>query len=173
MKTYKFMAVTSNSDMIMGLTYPVIFGLPILAVRLGAFYFGVDEFFKSHSLLSILIIFSVLYCSYLSIKKIQQSLIRTYVVELDYDNISILENDREIMSGKVSFCDIHNKQKRTVRSVSVDICTENDKITLRTRSKEYKSITGLTNYNMFGIGDSSDMDTLLSLGKELKNIVGE
>lgn len=173
MKRYKFMAASSNTNMIMGLSYLAAIGFPMLAIRLAVFYLGLDEFFKSRPILVILITGCVLYCSYLLIRTIQKSLTKSYVVELEDGNINITEDGEEIMSGKVTFCDINNRIRGSVKAASLDIYTENDKITLRSVAKEYKAVTGVTNHNVFGTGDASDTDALLSLGKEINSILGE
>lgn len=173
MKRYKFIAASSNTEMIMGLSYPVAIGFPMLAIRLAVFYLGLDEFFKFRPILVILITGGVLYCSYILIRTIQKSLTKFYVVELEDSNINITEDGEEIMSRKVTFCDINNRIRGSVKAASLDIYTEYDKVTLRSVAKEYKAVTGVTRHNVFGTADESDIDTLLSLGKEINSIIGE
>ena len=173
MRKYEFKAITSGSDAIIALSYPVVFGFPIIALQFITYYFGLKDFFMSNRLIILAIIFSMLYCSYMLVKKIQQNLIKSYIVELDNDYINILENGEEILSGKTSYCEINDKSNRMVGYVSIGIYTEHDKITLRARVKEYRAITGVVSPNIFGTGDSSDLHTLISLGEEINRIVGE
>ena len=48
---------------------------------------------------------------------------------------------------------------------------DNRKISFILRPKEYKTITGATSFNPFGISDISDMSRLLTLGREVHELI--
>ena len=75
------------------------------------------------------------------------------------------------MSGTVIFCEIdYNKQKVGDKALRVDIYTHTDKIKFRARSKQVRTIEGEYTWNPLGTGEVSDIETLLSLGRKLKDI---
>lgn len=173
MKRYEFKAGNARSDMIMGLSFPAVFGFPILGVQLALFYTGLDKFVKSHPLLLILGMFLALFSSYQLMKKIQKCLIKHYVVELDEAYIKIWESEEVILAGDVEFCKIKTHQSIVTSSLRVDIRTDVYSISFRSRENEYKSITGSSEWNLFGTGTRADKDTLLSLGRQIKCAIKE
>ena len=81
--------------------------------------------------------------------------------------------EREIVSGEVIFCRIKNKEpKLGARALNVDIDTKGDNIKFRVRSKEYENLSYST-WNPLGTSKPSDVETLLSLGKKIKNVMEE
>lgn len=104
-------------------------------------------------------------------EKTTRTLFKKYVVELDGNNIRIWGNDKEIMSGTVIFCEIdYNKQKVGDKALRVDIYTHTDKIKFRARSKHVRTIEGEYTWNPLGTGEVSDIESLLALGRKLKDI---
>ena len=106
--------------------------------------------------------------SYLIIKKIRKSVAKKFIVYIDKLNIRILENEKEIIAGKISFCKIKSNHDKLLK---VDIGIDNRKISFISRPKEYKTITGATSFNPFGISDISDMSRLLTLGREVQELI--
>ena len=155
MKKYEFTATTAKSDIIIGLIFPVVIMIPILATQLAIFYLKLNNLVKAYPIFLFL-------------------LVKDYIVELYGKNIRVLGNDEEIISGVVSFCEIKNKKYNVGgRALSVDIYTDTDEIKFRTRCKEYKKITGVSTRNPFGTSELSDLETLLSLGRKIQNITEE
>ncbi len=173
MQKYEFAALTAKSDMLMGLSYPAVFGILILAAQTGFFYSGFDKILKEHYLLTILIMFSILYTGRLLIKRIKKSLVKNYLVKLDGTDIKIWESGKEIMCGRVVFCRVKIEDTKISRSVTVEIHTDTDKISFRSRPEEYESVTGVVNCNPFGTGNRSDMETIFSLGERIKSVIEE
>ena len=75
MERYDFKAKTSNSDIIIGITFPALLMLPILGVNLALFYLGPDNFIKENPMLLYLILLVCLAGGFLLVKKIQKGLI--------------------------------------------------------------------------------------------------
>ena len=167
MKTYKFTAGTSKSDMIMGLGLPAAIVIPMLITYLILFYSGVGVF-SGYKLLAFLAVLPGLFVTYLLIKKMLKSIIKNYVVKLDGVNIEVFENGKEVVSGQVLYCEIKEAHDKLVR---VDMYSDADKISFRARPKEYKAITGFTSFNPFGTSSLTDMDNLLALGMEIESVV--
>lgn len=106
--------------------------------------------------------------SYLIIKKIRKTVSKKIIVYIDKLNIRVVENEKEIMVGKILFCKIKSNHDKLVK---VDIGIDNRKISFISRPKEYKTITGATSFNPFGISDISDMAQLLTLGREVQDLI--
>ena len=174
MKKYEFTATTAKSDIIIGLIFPMIIMIPILAIQLAVFYLKLNNFVKAYPIFLFLLVLVFFGGGFLLLRKIQERLVKDYIVELYGKNIRILENEEEIISGVVSFCEIKNKKYNVGRrALSVDIYTDTDEIKFRTRLKEYKKITGVSTRNPFGTSELSDLETLLSLGRKIQNITEE
>lgn len=175
MKRYEFRAVrTGKQEVIIGLAFPAMIMLPILAIQLVLFYSGLDKVLKSNS--SVLLRFGfiffvivIVYASFYFIRKLQESLIKNYIVELDATNIKILENGKEIISGSVSDCKVINKINRNPTNVVfITIYTDVGKISFRLRGKNWRSITGNSEPNPVGTSNINDMETALALVKDIK-----
>lgn len=180
MKRYEFCAVrTGKQEAIIGFAYAAILMFPILAIRLGLFYLGLDKTLKSKSFILqfgfIFIVMAVVYASFYFIRKTQESLVKNYTVELDSGNIRIWEKGQEIMTGSVIDCEIINKMKmKPTAGVSVTIYTDTDKICFRLRGKEWKrSASAWSDPNPFGTSDTHDMETALTLCRDIKVIIGK
>lgn len=175
MEKYEFTATTAKSDIIIGLISPMIIMFPILGIQLAFFYLiRLNDFFKSYPVFLYLLVFVSLGGSVILVKKIQKNLVKNYVAELYGKNIRIWGNGEEVISGVVSFCKInHKKHKMGARALSVDIYTDTDKIKFRVRAKEYKKITVSSACNPLGTSELSDIKTLLSLGRKIKNTLEE
>ena len=167
MKKFEFAAGTPKSDMIMGLCFPIGFMFPILLTYLLLFYSGMITY-KVHPLFKFLVFLPAFIISYLIIKKIRKTVSKKFIVYIDKLNIRVLENEKEIMLGKISFYKIKSNHDKLVK---VDIGIDNRKISFISRPKEYKTVTGTTSFNPFGISDISDMDQLLTLGREVKDLI--
>lgn len=171
MEKYEFTATTAKSDIIIGLISPMIIMFPILGIQLAFFYLRLNDFFKSYSVFLYLLVFVFLSGSVILVKKIQKNLVKNYVAELYGKNIRIWGNGEEVISGVVSFCKINHKEhKMGARALSVDIYTDTDKIKFRVRTKEY---TVSSACNPLGTSELSDIETLLSLGRKIKNTLEE
>ena len=167
MKKFEFVAGTPKSDMIMGLCFPISFMFPILLTYLLLFYSGMITY-KIHPLFKFLVFLPAFVISYLIIKKIRKSVAKKFIVYIDKLNIRILENEKEIIAGKISFCKIKSNHDKLLK---VDIGIDNRKISFLSRPQEYKIITGATSFNPFGISDISDMSRLLTLGREVHELI--
>ena len=167
MKKFEFAAGTPKSDMIMGLCFPIGFMFPILITYLLLFYSGMITY-KVHPLFKFLVFLPSLVISYLIIKKNRKSVAKKFIVYIDKLNIRVVENEKEIMAGKILFCKIKSNHEKLIK---VDIGIDNRKISFISRPKEYKTITGATSFNPFGISDISDMNQLLTLGKDVQDII--
>ena len=105
MKKFEFMAGTPKSDMIMGLCFPISFMFPILLTYLLLFYSGMITY-KIHPLFKFLVFLPAFVISYLIMKKIRKSVAKKFIVYIDKINIRVVENEKEIMAGKILFCKI-------------------------------------------------------------------
>ena len=167
MKKFEFEAGTPKSDMIMGLCFPIGFMFPILLTYLLLFYSGMITY-KVHPLFKFLVFLPSLVISYLIIKKIRKTVSKKFIVYIDKINIRVVENEKEIMAGKILFCKIKSNHDKLLK---VDIGIDNRKISFISRPKEYKTITGAPSFNPFGISDISDMSRLLTLGREVQELI--
>lgn len=170
MTRYEFKATTSKSDIIMGIIFPAMIMLPILAIQLASFYLKLNGVFKSYPVILLIIVGIFLGGGFLLIRKIQGGLVKKYVVEVFEKNIRIWGNGEEIMSGEVLSCNVNRKGGQVgAKSVSVDIYTDGGVIKFRAREKDYKKIIFSTAMNPLGTSELSDMEALLSLSKKLRN----
>ena len=143
----------------------------LVGLVLVSYYFKLDNYIKPYSLFKSLTIVLIIGVCFLSARKLQELLSKKYVVELDGNNIRIWGNGKEVMSGTVIFCEIdYNKQKVGDKALQVDIYTHTDKIKFRARSKQFRTIEGEYTWNPLGTGEVSDIESLLALGRKLKDI---
>ena len=104
MEKYKFTATTSKSDIIIGLASPALFMLPILGINLAVFYLGAKDFIKENQVSLFIIVATCLAGAFALIKKIQQSLIKDYTVEIYSDSIRVWQGSEELLSGEIIDC---------------------------------------------------------------------
>lgn len=174
MERYEFMATTATSDRIIGLIFPMMLMLPILGLQLALFYFNLNHFFASYSIALYLIILAFLSISFLLIKRIQENFIKAYVVELSEKEIRIWCDGDEILFGILSFSKLKYKENKLgVNALSLDIYTETDEVKFRVRNKVYQKITGSLASNPLGTSESTDIETLLTLGKKIEKAIEE
>ena len=172
MERYEFVATTTNKEKMINVIIPVAMVGLLVGLVLVSYYFELDNYIKPYSLFKSLTIVLILGICFLSARKLQELLSKKYVVELDGNNIRIWGNGKEVMSGTVIFCEIdYNKQKVGDKALQVDIYTHTDKIKFRARSKQFRTIEGEYTWNPLGTGEVSDIETLLSLGRKLKEVV--
>ena len=172
MERYEFVATTTNKEKMINVIIPVAMVGLLVGLVLVSYYFKLDNYIKPYSLFKSLTIVLIIGVCFLSARKLQELLSKKYVVELDGNNIRIWGNGKEVMSGTVIFCEIdYNKQKVGDKALQVDIYTHTDKIKFRARSKHFKTIEGEYTWNPLGTGEVSDIETLLSLGRKLKEVV--
>ena len=174
MERYEFMATTATSDRIIGLIFPMMLMLPILGLQLALFYFNLNHFFASYSIALYLIILAFLSISFLLIKRIQENFIKAYVVELSEKEIRMWCDGDEILFGILSFSKLKYKENKLgVNALSLDIYTETDEVKFRVRNKVYQKITGSLASNPLGTSESTDIETLLTLGKKIEKAIEE
>ena len=171
MERYEFVATTTNKEKMINVIIPVAMVGLLVGLVLVSYYFKLDNYIKPYSLFKSLTIVLIIGVCFLSARKLQELLSKKYVVELDGNNIRIWGNDKEIMSGTVILCEIdYNKLKAGDKALRVDIYTHTDKIKFRARCRQIRTIEGEYTWNPLGTGDVSDIETLLSLGRKLKDI---
>ena len=171
MERYEFVATTTNKEKMITVVFSVVMVFFLVGLALVSYYFELDNYIKPYSLFKSLTIVLILGFCFLSARKLQELFSKKYVVELDGNNIRIWGNDKEIMAGTVIFCEIdYNKQKVGDKALRVDIYTHTDKIKFRARSKHVRTIEGEYTWNPLGTGEASDIESLLSLGRKLKDI---
>ena len=172
MERYEFVATTTNKEKMINVIIPVAMVGLLVGLVLVSYYFKLDNYIKPYSLFKSLTIVLIIGVCFLSARKLQELLSKKYVVELDGNNIRIWGNGKEVMSGTVIFCEIdYNKQKVGDKALQVDIYTHTDKIKFRARSKHVRTIEGEYTWNPIGTGEVSDIESLLSLGRKLKEVV--
>lgn len=172
MERYEFVATTTNKEKMITVIFLVTMVGLLVGLALVSYYFELDNYIKPYSLFKSLTIVLIIGVCFLSARKLQELLSKKYVVELDGNNIRIWGNGKEVMSGTVIFCEIdYNKLKVGDKALQVDIYTHTDKIKFRTRSKQFRTIEGEYTWNPLGTGEVSDIETLLSLGRKLKEVV--
>ena len=172
MERYEFVATTTNKEKMINVIIPVAMVGLLVGLVLVSYYFKLDNYIKPYSLFKSLTIVLIIGVCFLLARKLQELLSKKYVVELDGNNIRIWGNGKEVMSGTVIFCEIdYNKQKVGDKALQVDIYTHTDKIKFRARSKQFRTIEGEYTWNPLGTGEVSDIETLLSLGRKLKEVV--
>ena len=169
MEKYKFTATTSKSDIIIGLASPALFMLPILGINLAIFYLGAKDFIKENQVSLFIIVATCLAGAFALIKKIQQSLIKDYIVEIYSDRIRVWQGSEELLSGKIIDCKASIKMdEMNAKSVNLDIYTESGNVKFRARAKEFRKITGVKTSNPLGTSEMSDMEEIYSLAQKIR-----
>lgn len=169
MEKYKFTATTSKSDIIIGLASPALFMLPILGINLAVFYLGAKDFIKENQVSLFIIVATCLAGAFALIKKIQQSLIKDYIVEIYSDRIRVWQGSEELLSGKIIDCKASIKMdEMNAKSVNLDIYTDSGNVKFRARAKEFRKITGVKTSNPLGTSDMRDMDEIYSLAQKIR-----
>ena len=171
MERYTFSAATAKSDVYVGLLFPALIMLPILAIQLILFYLKLSDVTRSHPVIFILIIFVCVNYSFYIAKKFQSRFVKDYTAILDGSEVTILCDDMEILSGTVVSCNFKGSgSKFFSKAASLDIFTDNEDIKLRARASVGESLLS-PNWNPFATGSISDVDTLLSLGRRIENML--
>ena len=169
MEKYKFTATTSKSDIIIGLASPALFMLPILGINLAIFYLGAKDFIKENQVILFVIVAICLAGAFALIKKIQQSLIKDYIVEIYSDSIRVWQGSEELLSGKIIDCRASIKMdEMNAKSVNLDIYTDSGNVKFRARAKEFRKITGVKTSNPLGTSEMRDMDEIYSLAQKIR-----
>lgn len=169
MEKYKFTATTSKSDIIIGLASPALFMLPILGINLAIFYLGAKDFIKENQVILFIIVATCLAGAFALIKKIQQSLIKDYTVEIYSDSIRVWQGSEELLSGKIIDCRASIKMdEMNAKSVNLDIYTDSGNVKFRARAKEFRKITGVKTSNPIGTSEMRDMDEIYSLAQKIR-----
>lgn len=169
MEKYEFTATTSKSDIIIGLAYPALFMLPILGINLAVFYLGAKDFIKENQVILFVIVAICLAGAFALIKKIQQSLIKDYIVEIYSDRIRVWQGSEELLSGKIIDCKASIKMdEMNAKSVNLDIYTDSGNVKFRARAKEFRKITGVKTSNPLGTSEMSDMEEIYSLAQKIR-----
>ena len=167
MERYTFSAATAKSDVYVGLLFPALIMLPLLVIQLILFYLNLGDVVKTHQILFILIIFACVNYSFYIAKKMQSRFVKDYIVILDGSEVTILCDDKEILSGTVVSCKFKDvNSKFFAKAASLDIFTGDEKIQLRSRAREAQSLLS-PNWNPFATGSITDVDALISLGNKL------
>ena len=173
MERYTFSATTAKSDVYVGLLFPTLIMLPILAIQLILFFLNLMDTVKSHPFLFVLVIFTFVNFSFHMASKMQSKFVKEYTVELDGSEITILCDDKKILSGTVVSCKFKgSSSKFFAKAASLDIFTDCEDIKLRARAREGGSLLS-PNWNPFATGSISDVDVLLSLGIRIENMLNE
>lgn len=169
MEKYEFTATTSKSDIIIGLAYPALFMLPILGINLAVFYLGAKDFIKENQVILFVIVAICLAGAFALIKKIQQSLIKDYIVEIYSDSIRVWQGSEELLSGEIIDCRASIKMdEMNAKSVNLDIYTDSGNVKFRARAKEFRKITGVKTSNPLGTSEMRDMDEIYSLAQKIR-----
>lgn len=169
MEKYKFTATTSKSDIIIGFAFPALFMLPILGINLAVFYLGAKDFIKENQVILFVIVAICLAGAFALIKKIQQSLIKDYTVEIYTDSIRVWQGSEELLSGKIIDCKASIKMdEMNAKSVNLDIYTDSGNVKFRARAKEFRKITGVKTSNPLGTSEMSDMEEIYSLAQKIR-----
>ena len=169
MEKYKFTATTSKSDIIIGLASPALFMLPILGINLAIFYLGAKDFIKENQVSLFIIVATCLAGAFALIKKIQQSLIKDYIVEIYSDRIRVWQGSEELLSGKIIDCKASIKMdEMNAKSVNLDIYTDSGNVKFRARANEFRKITGVKTSNPLGTSEMSDMEEIYSLAQKIR-----
>ena len=172
MERYTFSAATAKSDVYVGLLFPALIMLPLLVIQLILFYLNLGDVVKTHQILFILIIFACVNYSFYIAKKMQSRFVKDYIVILDGSEVTILCDNKEILSGTVVSCKLKDvESKFFAKAASLDIFTDYEDIKLRARAREGGSLLS-PNWNPFATGSISDVDVLLSLGRRIENMLG-
>lgn len=169
MEKYKFTATTSKSDIIIGFAFPALLMLPILGINLAVFYLGAKDFIKENQVSLFIIVATCLAGAFALIKKIQQSLIKDYTVEIYSDSIRVWQGSEELLSGEIIDCRASIKMdEMNAKSVNLDIYTDSGNIKFRARAKEFRKITGVKTSNPLGTSEMRDMDEIYSLAQKIR-----
>ena len=169
MEKYEFTATTSKSDIIIGLASPALFMLPILGINLAIFYLGAKDFIKENQVSLFIIVATCLAGAFALIKKIQQSLIKDYTVEIYSDSIRVWQGSEELLSGKIIDCKASIKMdEMNAKSVNLDIYTDSGNVKFKARAKEFRKITGVKTSNPLGTSEMSDMEEIYSLAQKIR-----
>ena len=169
MEKYKFTATTSKSDIIIGFAFPALLMLPILGINLAVFYLGAKDFIKENQVSLFIIVATCLAGAFALIKKIQQSLIKDYIVEIYSDRIRVWHGSEELLSGKIIDCKASIKMdEMNAKSVNLDIYTDSGNVKFRARAKEFRKITGVKTSNPLGTSEMSDMEEIYSLAQKIR-----
>lgn len=169
MEKYEFTATTSKSDIIIGLASPALFMLPILGINLAVFYLGAKDFIKENQVSLFIIVATCLTGAFALIKKIQQSLIKDYIVEIYSDSIRVWQGSEELLSGEIIDCKASIKMdEMNAKSVNLDIYTDSGNVKFRARAKEFRKITGVKTSNPLGTSEMSDMEEIYSLAQKIR-----
>lgn len=169
MEKYKFTATTSKSDIIIGFAFPALLMLPILGINLAVFYLGAKDFIKENQVILFVIVAICLAGAFALIKKIQQSLIKDYTVEIYSDSIRVWQGSEELLSGKIIDCRASIKMdEMNAKSVNLDIYTDSGNVKFRARAKEFRKITGVKTSNPLGTSEMSDMEEIYSLAQKIR-----
>ena len=169
MEKYEFTATTSKSDIIIGLASPALFMLPILGINLAVFYLGAKDFIKENQVILFVIVAICLAGAFALIKKIQQSLIKDYIVEIYSDSIRVWQGSEELLSGEIIDCRASIKMdEMNAKSVNLDIYTDSGNVKFRARAKEFRKITGVKTSNPLGTSEMRDMDEIYSLAQKIR-----
>ena len=169
MEKYEFTATTSKSDIIIGLASPALFMLPILGINLAVFYLGAKDFIKENQVILFVIVAICLAGAFALIKKIQQSLIKDYTVEIYSDSIRVWQGSEELLSGEIIDCKASIKMdEMNAKSVNLDIYTDSGNVKFRARAKEFRKITGVKTSNPLGTSEMSDMEEIYSLAQKIR-----
>lgn len=169
MEKYKFTATTSKSDIIIGFAFPALLMLPILGINLAVFYLGAKDFIKENQVILFVIVAICLAGAFALIKKIQQSLIKDYIVEIYSDSIRVWQGSEELLSGKIIDCRASIKMdEMNAKSVNLDIYTDSGNVKFRARAKEFRKITGVKTSNPLGTSEMRDMDEIYSLAQKIR-----
>ena len=169
MEKYEFTATTSKSDIIIGFAFPALLMLPILGINLAVFYLGAKDFIKENQVILFVIVAICLAGAFALIKKIQQSLIRDYIVEIYSDSIRVWQGSEELLSGEIIDCKASIKMdEMNAKSVNLDIYTDSGNVKFRARAKEFRKITGVKTSNPLGTSEMSDMEEIYSLAQKIR-----
>lgn len=169
MEKYEFTATTSKSDIIIGFAFPALFMLPILGINLAIFYLGAKDFIKENQVSLFIIVATCLAGAFALIKKIQQSLIKDYIVEIYSDRIRVWQGSEELLSGKIIDCKASIKMdEMNAKSVNLDIYTDSGNVKFKARAKEFRKITGVKTSNPLGTSEMSDMEEIYSLAQKIR-----
>ena len=169
MEKYKFTATTSKSDIIIGFAFPALFMLPILGINLAVFYLGAKDFIKENQVILFVIVAICLAGAFALIKKIQQSLIKDYIVEIYSDSIRVWQGSEELLSGEIIYCRASIKMdEMNAKSVNLDIYTDSGNVKFRARAKEFRKITGVKTSNPLGTSEMRDMEEIYSLAQKIR-----
>ena len=169
MEKYEFTATTSKSDIIIGFAFPALLMLPILGINLAVFYLGAKDFIKENQVILFVIVAICLAGAFALIKKIQQSLIKDYIVEIYSDSIRVWQGSEELLSGKIIDCRASIKMdEMNAKSVNLDIYTDSGNVKFRARAKEFRKITGVKTSSPLGTSEMSDMEEIYSLAQKIR-----